>query len=321
MKKIILIISASLVLIGGIFLYIKINSHRPKQFSVSFFNIGQGDSSLITFANGQKMLVDCGPDKSVLSKLGGTLSFFDKTIDYLVVTHPDLDHYGGCLDVLKRYEVKEIVTNGSAKKYDPYWRSWDAAVRAEPAAVLVTMASPTVWSLAEDTLQFFSPDPALALNTSSADSNNHSIVFKLTHGTKSFLFTGDMEAPLETALLKKYCGESITSLSFRTPVAGVRNLVRFEQSKLDSSSSAQGGLAQNDNNGCPALRSAVLKVSHHGSDTGSSETFLAAVQPTTAVISVGKNKYGHPSLRTIRHLERTGTKILRTDNEGDILFE
>lgn len=267
----------------GIIIYFYFFKAHTNRFSVTFFNIGQGDSALITFISGQKMLVDCGPDKSVLSKLGGALPFFDRTIDYLVVTHPDLDHYGGCMDVLKRYEVKEIITNGSAKNYDSYWRAWDAAARTEPATVLVTMASPTMWLIAGDMLQFFSPDPTLALDTSSADSNNHSIVFKLTHGTQSFLFTGDMEVPLETALLKKYCGDDVST--------------------------------------CPSLRAKFLKVSHHGSDTGSSETFLAAVQPTTAVISVGKNKYGHPSLRTIRHLERAGAGVKRTDELGNISVE
>lgn len=65
----------------------------------------------------------------------------------------------------------------------------------------------------------------------------------------------------------------------------------------------------------------VLKVGHHGSDTSSSEKFLEAVKPETAIISVGSNNnYGHPSQITIDNLEKLGTKIYRTDEVGTILL-
>ena len=72
--------------------------------------------------------------------------------------------------------------------------------------------------------------------------------------------------------------------------------------------------------GCTALRANILKVGHHGSDTGSSEKFLSVVKPSIAIISVGaRNRYGHPTLRVLKHLERTGATILRTDKLGDIV--
>ncbi|PIR91905.1 MBL fold metallo-hydrolase [Candidatus Falkowbacteria bacterium CG10_big_fil_rev_8_21_14_0_10_44_15] len=61
----------------------------------------------------------------------------------------------------------------------------------------------------------------------------------------------------------------------------------------------------------------VLKVAHHGSDDATSEEFLQIVKPKTAVISVGKdNTFGHPSLRTIKRLEKLGAEVYRTDNNG-----
>lgn len=68
------------------------------------------------------------------------------------------------------------------------------------------------------------------------------------------------------------------------------------------------------------LRTEVLKVSHHGSDTASSEEFLSAVQPRWAVISVGKNKFGLPSRRILYRLGRVGVAILRTDELGEVKF-
>lgn len=74
----------------------------------------------------------------------------------------------------------------------------------------------------------------------------------------------------------------------------------------------------------PQLRSfggqMILKVSHHGSPNGTSETLLEAINPTEAVVSVGKNNYGHPSGQVIERLETYGVKVRRTDIEGDIKY-
>jgi competence protein ComEC len=68
------------------------------------------------------------------------------------------------------------------------------------------------------------------------------------------------------------------------------------------------------------LRADVLKVGHHGSSTSSSDTFLDAVHPELAVISVGAlNKYGHPSADVIRALARVGAEVLRTDEVGTVI--
>lgn len=278
-SKKIIIIAVLLVLIGGLFLYTKLNNSQ-KHFQVTFFDIGQGDAALIQFADGEKMLVDCGPDRKILAKLGRALPFYDRTIDYVLATHPDLDHYGGCVDVLKNYKVKEVIINGHKKENDPYWRAWDQAIKDEGSIVKV-MTNPEEWQIASSTLQFFSPDSALPLEVAPADSNNYSIVFKLKNDRTSFLFTGDMEEPPEKALAHKYCSASSTV--------------------------------------CPTLQSDVLKIGHHGSDTASGEEFLNLVRPQTAIVSVGKNKYGHPSLRVLKKLERVEAEILRTDVAGDIV--
>jgi beta-lactamase superfamily II metal-dependent hydrolase len=69
------------------------------------------------------------------------------------------------------------------------------------------------------------------------------------------------------------------------------------------------------------LKSQVLKVGHHGSDTSSSEEFLEAIKPEFAVIEVGKdNDFGHPNLRISKRLERIGAQIFRTDLDGTIKF-
>ncbi len=69
------------------------------------------------------------------------------------------------------------------------------------------------------------------------------------------------------------------------------------------------------------LKSDVLKIGHHGSKNSSSQNFLEKVLPKYAIISVGKNKFGHPSLRILSRLKRFGVNILRTDINGEIRME
>ena len=64
----------------------------------------------------------------------------------------------------------------------------------------------------------------------------------------------------------------------------------------------------------------ILKVSHHGSAAATSEELLAAVRPAEAVISVGKNNFGHPTKVVLDRLTVEGVKIRRTDVEGDVSY-
>lgn len=63
-----------------------------------------------------------------------------------------------------------------------------------------------------------------------------------------------------------------------------------------------------------------IKISHHGSDTGNSEDWLRKINPNVAVISVGKNSYGHPKEIILERLNKLGIKILRTDINGDVVI-
>ena len=66
------------------------------------------------------------------------------------------------------------------------------------------------------------------------------------------------------------------------------------------------------------IASEILKVAHHGSAYSTSDTFLAEADPTTSVISVGRNSYDHPSPLTIDRIVNSGSQVLRTDQSGNI---
>ena len=68
------------------------------------------------------------------------------------------------------------------------------------------------------------------------------------------------------------------------------------------------------------LRADVLKVGHHGAKTSTSSTFLNTVKPKHAIISVGKNSYGHPTSEVVTNLKRQKVNTLRTDKNGTIII-
>lgn len=67
-----------------------------------------------------------------------------------------------------------------------------------------------------------------------------------------------------------------------------------------------------------SLKADVLKVGHHGSSTSSSKKFIDEVKPKYAIISVGKNSYGHPNAGILSRLKNVGANVMRTDQKGTI---
>lgn len=63
-----------------------------------------------------------------------------------------------------------------------------------------------------------------------------------------------------------------------------------------------------------------IKIAHHGSDSGSGEEWLNRLKPALAIISVGKNNWGHPKGIVLERLKKRGIKTLRTDKKGDIVL-
>ncbi len=274
---IVLVILLSIVL--SLIFYLQLTSKSERKFSVTFFDVGQGDSALIQFDNGQKMLVDCGINRKILTKLGSALPFFDRTIDYLLITHPDGDHYGGCPAVLQRYQVKNIITNGVQKSNDPFWLAWIKYSVLEKSNNKIINDKEEM-TIGNEKIIFLAPSDDLVMDQNKSGGNNSSVIFLLKSPLGKFLFTGDMEMPLEDALVSKYCPSSTS---------------------------------------CLALDADYLKVGHHGSDSSSGEKFLSLVSPKYSIVSVGPNKYGHPSLRVLRKLWRVGSQIWRTDEQSDII--
>jgi competence protein ComEC len=256
--------------------------HFRTSVSVVFCDVGQGDAAYIRLRGGIDILIDAGPDHAVLSCLGKYMPFYDRTIELAILTHPDLDHYGGFLAVLDRYSVRTFALPPISKQSRSFSELISKLERRE-AKLFFPMAEtefhvgsaifylfwPTPSFLADST--HFDTSKILASSTRSA--NSFSLVFVLQIASEYLLFTGDLTpAELNTIQVPS----------------------RFRQVR-------------------------ILKVPHHGSKNGLTAQFLNQLQVTTAVISSGKkNTYGHPHKEVLEMLKTRRIKYVRTDTDGHI---
>lgn len=251
---------------------------------VYFLNVGQGDAELIEI-NGNQVLIDGGPDGTILQELGRVMPFYDHSIDLVILTHPHADHVTGLVEVLKKYKIGQIIEN-----YTPYATAVYAEWNKEKSLIPVTQArgGQAIDLGGGAKLTILLPfDPEADDEKALKNPHDATVVSRLNYGDEGVLFMGDAEAKMEYKLLAQpQFGQSQTGVG----LAG------------DASLSAQ-----------------FLKVGHHGSKTSTTENFLKVIRPALAFIEVGKkNKYGHPHQQVLERLENHGIKYYRTDVDGAV---
>src|SRR3989344_406066 len=103
-KKIVIVGSISFFFLGVFFVYQSLKFNDGK-LHVVFCDVGQGDAVFIRTPKGSDILVDGGPNDSVLSCLANNMPFWDRDLELVISTHPDADHSTGLVSVIKRYSV------------------------------------------------------------------------------------------------------------------------------------------------------------------------------------------------------------------------
>ena len=167
--------------------------------SVTFLDIGQGDAILVETPDGVQLVIDGGPDGTVLRRLTEELPWFDRTINIIMGTHPDKDHIGGLVDVLSRFKVGQIITTENTGE-TMVASTFQNALVSEGVPVVMARAGQVYQIGASTTLTIFSP----ASNPVMLESNTASIVAKLSYGEIDFMLTGDAPSSIEAYLVKTY---------------------------------------------------------------------------------------------------------------------
>lgn len=174
---------------------------RPdNKFHLYFFDVGQGDSIFIKTPKNYQILIDGGPDQRVLERLGQVLPFWDRSIDLVILTHPQADHATGLVEVLRRYKIGKFVYNPTTAEGSEITeiKRIIADRKIEMAAFL---AGEQVLSFDGVSLVSLWPDDQMTI-FEAINPNQASTVIRGSYQDFSVLLTGDAELGLENPILE-----------------------------------------------------------------------------------------------------------------------
>ena len=255
---------------------------KNPHLSLTFLDVGEGDSIIIRFPNKALWVLDAGGLRRASSGENDVEGFdtgeavvsrylwhtWAGNPDRVLLSHTDIDHAGGIPALLKNFKVGLLAYPRCSP--DPILSgilqtARQRKVRTDPInAGMEENVGPV-------TVRILHPQP----HPAGPSDNDHSIVLALSFRHFTALLTGDLGKRGEAELL-----------------------------------------ANPESLGC-----LLLKVAHHGSRSATSSAFLDATQPQWAVVSAGRdNPFGHPSIEVLHRLNRKGVRAYQTPNEGAITF-
>ena len=248
-----------------IFLHIRPNITKSFETQVHFVDVGQGDAIAIKFSNGKTMLVDSGT-KEYCHKLKYYLDNVvlqnSKTIDYVVLTHPDVDHSGNMNYILENYKVGTFYRPAVFEIYENREPSCENYTYRQLLKTLV------------------SKDICVKFNTS------------------EYITDGDVTIRMLTTLDTANIGELSSTNDYSPTIIIEDNDVRVLLAG-DISEDIERELILKYSE---VLDVDILKLSHHGSKYSNTTEFLSITSPKIAVASCGVNTYGHPANETIKRI-------------------
>jgi len=165
---------------------------------VVFFDVGQGDAIFVETPEGHQILIDGGPSKRILGKLAMEMPFWDRTLDLVILTHPESDHLRGLNYVLGRYKVENILWNGVLRDTEVF-KEWQEVLKEEKANEVIAQAGQKI--KAGNTKIFILYPFENLKGKKYKDSNDTSVIARLVFYKNSFLFTGDATKKTEWQLL------------------------------------------------------------------------------------------------------------------------
>ena len=255
------------------------------EMEVTAIDVGQGDSLLVTGAEGRMMLVDAGGPVGGVDEAAQATANFDvgeevvssylwsrrvRRLDVIALSHAHSDHMGGMPAVLRNFRPRELWVGVDANT-DAY-----RALLAEAAELGVTVRrfrAGDGFAWGAERVEVLAP--FAGYQNAGAPKNDDSLVLRVAYGKGSVLLEGDAEAPSERAMVN---GGRVTPVT-------------------------------------------LLKVGHHGSRSSTTEEFFRAAAPKDAVVSVGKgNTFGHPRGEVIERIAGARVRMFRTDEFGLTTF-
>jgi competence protein ComEC len=164
-----------------------------QETKVVFLDVGQGDAILIQQGTLQILIDSSQNGKRLLSELGRQIPFWDRTIELIILTHPDADHIAGFASLAKSYRIKKILWTGVEGESDFYTQFVQVLEKKVPKEHWHKASAGTKLVLPEGgTLTFLYPHYITNGKAKDEDTNATSIVSRFEYGDTSFLLTGDL---------------------------------------------------------------------------------------------------------------------------------
>ncbi len=252
-----------------------------------FCDVGQGDAILIKHRTSQ-VLIDGGPNETqVLACLRHNLPFWDREIEAVVLTHPENDHFKGLLGVFSHYRVKQFLANGLINEQTDFWQLQKMVV--------------------EQKINTHLPQQNETLRVGKI---YFDIVWPEVFQGNPLVWQKPEKELKETTVVLGAEDPNSVSVVLRLRFAGFDALLTGDiPAEIERTLVWRKMISQ------PVE---ILKLAHHGSKSSTTRELLQTLRPKLAVISVGKNKFGHPSQEVLEELNNLGIKKITTQESGEI---
>jgi len=275
--------------------------NNPQGFYV--INVGQGDSLLYITKENQTFLIDTGrPGDGIVNKLEKILGKYKKTLDVVLLTHPDSDHVGEIDNILASYKVGLILYSPIYDARPASKKSIEEIKNKNTGLTLPAFAGFNL-SFSEKEKSYFLSPSASGMTTfiskkDIAEDNYFSVVSVIKN--KDLIFAmADAPQKIEKVLASVNMTTIATApLTSAATTAGVNTTsvtITSEEDILSGTANSNLTLITGEKFKRNNFDKIILKVGHHGSKTSSAPDFIQKLLPTDAVFSYGlNNRYGHP---------------------------
>jgi competence protein ComEC len=167
-----------------------------RTLTVAFLNVGQGDSIYIESPTHEQLIIDGGPNGSLLSEIGRLMPWYDHYIDAIMICNSDVDHYGGFIDLLKRYRVGLVIESGTVGT-SPSYKVLENLISDKKIKKIVARRGQSIELGGGVHFDILFPDR----DVSKLATNDGSIVGQLVYGSSTIMFTGDAPNAIEEYVL------------------------------------------------------------------------------------------------------------------------
>jgi competence protein ComEC len=254
------------------------------RFRVTFLDVGQGDSAVVELPDGQVLLIDGGATYERFDMGRGIVAPYlwnrgIRTLDHVIGTHPQLDHVGGLAWVIRHLTVKQYWGSGERRE-EAFAQRLNRALIQHGLTEKVVREGQEIYAGGGCRLLVLNPTDPVEREHSSHEARK----------SGSLLNNGSV-------VVRLHCGSHMILFTADVEREGLARMARVR----------------------PHDSVDVLKVPHHGALSSQNREWLESVDPTYAVISVGRhNPYGHPAPAVLESYAAEGVEIFRTDRDGAV---